>query len=282
MSKVTIWFSIVVIIGFIPNGCQSFLVSNSNTAIPILAPEEHSNGITLNIGFDIPSNLKDETSSRLYINDFVVELKNMKVSEDHATLPEPTRKMKPISRTGPLGLETQSPGRFVSIYGEQLVNFQDGCWEVAWKEGNLHGSLLCAFSLEKQISRNDATLHAGEVYVAFPIFSKQGLDTLRLKKNNYETLFKSHKDKQDNELEVVNNTNNLLKKAIHFRRAVAANEKASMMRTHAYEHIPRNDEDIIAISDDFVIHSKGVVMSKSKESTYSKVVYVGKVCAKQL
>ena len=152
---------------------------------------------------------------------------------------------------------------------------------MTWMVGKPAGSILCAFELAQDVSRNDAVLKAGRLYMSFPVFTKEGLEEMRLRKSRYEVTFKKHTDSQKEELEKVNEAPNLLMKALHFQRAVAANERASIMRTNAYDNIPSNDEDIITIGDGLLLMKKGSVYlqktsdTKKGVSTKVKDVYVG-------
>lgn len=258
-------------------GCKGFLVSKPDVYASPIIPEfisKVNEGILLNVGFDIPRNIKDKTSARLYIKGLSIMLKNMQAKANHSYLPQKTIGA-PITRTGPLKVETHADGHFVSMNGTQNVEFEHGCWEMLWQVGKPAGSVICSFDLARDVSRNDAVLQAGNVYVTFPVFSKEGLSDLRSRKANYEAEIKKHTDLQAKELKNTNESKNLLMKAVHFRRAVAANEKISLMRTNFYDKIPTIDDEIISFGDDLVLCKKGTVWSKGSGAKGAKEIQVG-------
>lgn len=257
--------------------CKGFLVSKPDLYASPIIPDfisKVNEGILLNIGFDIPRNIKDKTSPRLYIKGLSIMLKNMQAKANHSHLPQKTVGA-PITRTGPLNVETQADGHFVSMNGTQNVEFEHGCWEMLWQVGKPAGSIICSFDLAKDVSRNDAVLQAGNVYMTFPVFSREGLSDLRARKANYETEIKKHTDLQAEELKKTSETKNLLMKAVHFRRAVAANEKVSLMRTNFYDKIPTVDDEMISFGDDLVLYKKGTVWSKASGGKAAKEIQVG-------
>ena len=218
--------------------CEGFLGSFKERAHPLLSEfAQAQTGILLNIGLDIPKDLTDKSSSRLYIQDLALELQTSSLLKDNVNLPGASGP-NPTCSTGPLGIKVHEEGTFVSMKGAQTVHFEKACWEMLWLKDRPAGSLVCGFELPEDISRNDAVLHAGRVYINFPIFTIETLQTAQAKKIEYDTSFKKCTDLQDEEMEKMHSTNNPLMKAVHFRNAVGANEKASLMRTSAYENIP--------------------------------------------
>mmetsp|Transcript_7605 Transcript_7605/g.8765 ORF Transcript_7605/g.8765 Transcript_7605/m.8765 type:complete len:298 (+) Transcript_7605:107-1000(+) len=272
-------------------GVSAFLVSNPELQVvtPFLDDfAKAQEGVKLHVDLDIPEHVaakKRASSSRLFINNLTIELKGGLGDDRSKTpLPDKYKGPAPITRTGPLDLETHSHGTFVSVKGTQTVKLEHGCWEMTWIMGRPSGSILCAFELAEDVTRNDAKLHAGRLYMSFPVFTEQGLEEMRLKKSNYELTYKKHSDKQQEELEKVNVTSNLFMKAVHFRRAVAANEKASLMRTNAYDHIPSNNDDLISLGDGLVLFKKGSVFSQrtdAEKGSAAREAYVGDAFVKQ-
>ena len=250
--------------------CEGFIGGVLGKAHPLLSEfAQAQTGILFDVGLDIPKDLKDKMSSRLYIQGLTLELQTAQLLENHVALPGANGPY-PTASTGPLSIETHSEGRFVSMSGTQTVKFDKGCWEMVWLKDRPAGSLVCGFELLEEVSRNDAALSAGGVYVSFPVFTKDTLEEFRAKKDAYESTFKKFTDEQADQLEKMNLTNNPLMKAVHFKNAIGANEKASMMRTNAYDKFPPAEEHIISIGKDLLLCTKGTVHTKSAEQKGKK------------
>jgi|EP00979_Chaetoceros_neogracilis_P003192 hypothetical protein len=232
--------------------------------------EAHS-GILLNIGLDIPKDIKSQmmSQSRLCVQDLTLELQTDQIVNEHVLLPGSNGPI-PTSSTGPLSTKTHAEGRFVSMEGTQYVNFAKGCWEMVWLKDKPAGSIVCGFELAQEVSRNGAVLPAGGVYINFPIFTRETLGIAKEKKVEYDTRFRECKDLQVEELEKMELTSNFIKKAIHFRNACAANEKKSIMKTNIYDNVPTLDEDILCIGDDLLLCKEGTVWTKSLEDRGTK------------
>ena len=121
------------------------------------------------------------------------------------------------------------------------------------------------------------------INVSFPVFTKDTLEEFRAKKDAYESTFKKFTDEQADQLEKMNLTNNPLMKAVHFKNAIGANEKASMMRTNAYDKFPPAEEHIISIGKDLLLCTKGTVHTKSAEQKGKKDhTHVGEASLKKI
>ena len=158
----------------------------------------------------------------------------------------------------------------MSMSGTQTVQFEKGCWEIVWTKDSPAGSLVCGFELSEEVSRNDAVLPAGGVYFSFPLFTSETFAVAKEKKETYTDKFQTLKDVQDEELKKMSLTHNPLKKVLHFRKAVNANEKLSLMRTKAYDHVPTSEEEIMHIGDDLVLCKEGKIFTKSASQMGTK------------
>jgi len=233
--------------------------------------EAHS-GILLNIGLDIPKDMKSKlmTQSRLCIQDLTLELQADQIVTEHVLLPGSNGPV-PTSSTGPLSIKTHSNGKFVSMQGTQYVNFAKGCWEMIWLKNKPAGSIVCGFELTQEASRNGAVLPPGNVYINFPIFTRETLKIFKAKKEKYGIELRKWTDLQAGELEKLEMTENLLKKAMHFRNACAANEKVSTMRrANLYDNVPISDESILCVGDDLLLCKVGTVWTKALEDRGTK------------
>ncbi len=258
--KLSVFFLAISI--FIPYS-EGFLGSFKESAHPMLAEfAQAQTGILLNVGLEIPKDLKDKSSSRLYIQDLSLELQAKHLLGNDVKLPG-AGGPHPTCSTGPLGIKIHQQGKFVSMKGAQTVNFEKPCWEMLWLKDCPAGSIVCGFDLGDDVSRNDAVLHKGMVYVTFAVFTTETLEEARAKKAKYEETFNKYKDTQDAELEMMNSNTNPIMKAVHFRKAVAANEKASLMRTNLHDRIPTTDDEILSIGENLLLHRVGSVFTKT-------------------
>ena len=73
--------------------------------------------------------------------------------------------------------------------------------------------------------RNGANLPAGRLYISFPVWEQEGLAVRQAEKFNAEARAKEYAQERDEELEKYATETNLIKKAMHYRNAVAAVEK---------------------------------------------------------
>ncbi len=268
--------SISIIGCFLPISTQGFLVSKPDVNLPVINPflknfanEHMEGGIKLNIRMDILEDINDVKSSHLYIKDLIVELNNKEPEDENYAklIPPETDKLSNTPsvatvRTGPLGLQSHSKGGFVSSKGYQIAPLEHGCWEMLWLEGKPAGSVVCAFDIAEDISRNDAVLKAGTIYISFPAFTKQGLMSMRTEQDQYKTMLELQIATEREELQKIQMTKNPLKKLMHFRNAVIANDEFMRLRSIGYAAVPMNDEEFMFIGDDLMLHSKGSVWSR--------------------
>jgi len=263
---------LVVIAAFLAtrtHPCEGFLGSYREQVHPLLSDfAEAQKGIQLNINLDIPKD-KDLVTSRLYVRDLALELQSVQLLEDHVGLPGASGP-NPTCSTGPLSIKIHEQGKFVSMEGAQTVPFEKACWEMLWLKDRPAGSIVCGFDLPVDVSRNGATLPAGGVYISFPVFTVETLETAKAKKDKYETSFKKFTDLQQVELEKMQSTQNPFMKLSHFRNAVGANEQKSLIRTNVYENVPTSEDAIIRIGENLLLCMDGYVYAKSAEQKGTK------------
>ncbi len=240
-----------------------------NPFLKDFANEHMQGGVKLNIRMDILEDVNDVKSSHLYIKDLIVELNNKEPEDkNHAKLlpPETDRLSNTPTvttvRTGPLSLQSHTKGSFVSTKGYQTAPLEHGCWEMLWLEGKPAGSVVCAFETAEDISRNDAVLKAGSVYISFPAFTKQGLISMRTEQDQFKNMVELQIATEREELQKINMTKNPFKKLMHFRNAVIANDEFMRLRSLGYTEVPTNDEEFMSIGDDLMLYSKGSVWSR--------------------
>jgi hypothetical protein len=269
--------------------CDAFLGSaiHRGKVHPLLNEfSEAYDKVQFQIGVDIPHdvNSRMESQSRLYIDNICLEFRNLPVlvsGADVVKLPG-CNGPNPASSTGPLATHMHSHGKFISMNGMQEVLFDKGCWEMVWLENKPAGSIVCGFDIAQDVTRNGAKLPSGHVYLSFPVFTRETLDVAQAKKLKHETLFLKYSALQTEELEKMAMTKNVIKKAIHFRNAVGANEKASLMRTNAYKNVPTSEEDIVYIGDDLVLCKNGIVYHEDVSEIKTRYHRIGHASLKNV
>mmetsp|Transcript_22263 Transcript_22263/g.32523 ORF Transcript_22263/g.32523 Transcript_22263/m.32523 type:complete len:162 (+) Transcript_22263:71-556(+) len=135
----------------------AFLVSNPELhgVTPFLDNyAKAQSGRLLHVDLDIPEKFTNggkvsPSASRLYINNLAIQLKGAMPEQDRSITPMPQKSkgLSSLSRTGPLDLETHERGSFVSFQGKQTVPLENGCWEMSWTMGRPAGNIVCAFEL---------------------------------------------------------------------------------------------------------------------------------------
>lgn len=254
---------LVAVLG-IPSA-NGFLFSRQGVhpQLPDLAKSQE--GTTLNIELEIPGAMG--SLSRLCIEGLSLELEHTKPAKDHVPLPGANGDQPQLS-TGPLSVKTLSEGRFISIDGQQHVPMEKGCWEMMWVDGRPTGSIVCGFDIPHEIKRNDAILPPGLMYLNFRIWTQQGLHIARNEKMAYERMLSKIIEEQKEELRIYEETANPVAKAMHFRNAVAANEKLDYARTTKFQTIPLDDKDVMAVGNDLVIYCKGSIWTKKYKTGF--------------
>lgn len=115
-----------------------------------------------------------------------------------------------------------------------------------------------------QVSRNDATLPAGRVYMSFPIWTPELLAEQQLTRDEAEKNAAEYTVEKNEMLRRYAETDNILMKAIHYRNAAAAVEKIDMTCVHFYRHIP-DSNNVVRIHDGLLMSTKGSCYSIAKD-----------------
>ena len=213
-------------------------------------------GTLLNIRLDVGR--KEE--SRMNINGLVIELHEDSVTGKYPPLPG-ANGPNPRLSTGAKSLVVKEDAYFVDTFGKQLFPLLNGCWEMVWRDGAKAGSIVCGFDVPKEARRNEASLPAGRLYMSFPVWTKEGLAEAQAYKRQVEEMARKHEQDKIDELAKVGETSNILMKALHYRNAVAANEKYGLSGISQVAQIPP-DTDTMAIQDDLLLTTKGTVWMK--------------------
>lgn len=202
----------------------------------------------------------------LAIDGFQFQLCNvpMVAKEDDATsIPLPGADgPRPHLSSGIHHMNVIEDGSFINMEGVQNVQFRNGVWEMIWRDGSTAGLIICGFSLDKDARRNDAMLEKGQVYITWPVWSKDGLDKQQARKAEAAIKYEEYETERNNELEKMSSTPNILRKALHFRNAANAAEKMDWTDLHTMSDVP-SAEDVLEIGEGLQMVRTGTVWSKT-------------------
>lgn len=210
---------------------------------------------------------RDADASRLAIGDILLELQGRdelgKKTSKRVPLPGANGPNPELS-SGPRSLGIISDGSFVGLEGKQFVDLggDRSRWEMVWRENAPAGALICAFDVPEEIRRNEASLPKGNMYITFPVWTKSGLKQGRDYKIEVEKRAAEYEEEKQREIEKIKSTNNLLLKAVHYRKAYAAADKYYTSGISRMNEIP-NDDDIINIGNDLLLCKSGTVWTKT-------------------
>jgi hypothetical protein len=142
------------------------------------------------------------------------------------------------------------------------IPFDNGAWEMIWRRDAPAGALIMGFDAG-EIRRNKVSLPVGRVYVTFPVWTSKSLQDLRDRKAVAEKKAIEAMDRQQEELRKMQETGNLIAKALHFRNACKANEDFDYSGYRGYESM-NLDRDMIPLKGDLHLCSLGTVWTKKE------------------
>jgi len=149
-----------------------------------------------------------------------------------------------------------------SIRGQQTVELHDGVWEMIWRDNSSAGLIICGFTLDKDAVRNDAKLERGIIYMSWPVWSNDELQNQQKRKAKAEKKYDKFQLERDTQLEKMNDTRNILQKALHFRNAAAATEQMDYTGLHYMVDIPSKD-DVVEVGNGLQMVKSGTIWKKA-------------------
>jgi len=162
--------------------------------------------------------------NRLGIDNMLLKLHgHEKAGPHHVNLPGANGPNPQLS-SGPKSLVVVNQGKYVDLTGVKSVKLENPAWEMIWRNNANAGALICAFHLAEEVKRNDAALPKGRFYLTFPIWTTASLQDLRERKAIAEEKAVEAMARHENEVRMMQETNNPLMKALHFRNACKAHE----------------------------------------------------------
>ncbi|KAL7536935.1 hypothetical protein ACHAXR_011496 [Thalassiosira sp. AJA248-18] len=197
------------------------------------------------------------------IDGFQFQLCNEPIAKDDSAVPLPgANGPRPHLSSGAHQMRFIKDGSFINMEGLQTVPFRDGVWEMIWRDESPAGLIICGFHLDEDARRNDALLEKGQVFLTWPVWSKDGLEKHQARKAEAESRYKEYETERDTELEKMSNAPNILQKALHFRAAAAAMEKMDFTGLHGMLDVPSAD-DVLEIGEGLQMVKTGTVWTKT-------------------
>jgi hypothetical protein len=203
---------------------------------------------------------KDDDSTHLAIRDVVFDLFKDPPTHEHVSMPGKNGPHPKVS-SGIRRLDIIEGGHFISLAGTNHIQALKSCWEVNWAKDNPAGALICGFELEKEYTRNAATLPKGRIYLSFPIWNQEGLDYARKEKTTVMKKAEEALKEKNEEMSKFQDTNNILMKALHYRNAYAAAEAYWNQPVKRMKMVP-DEGEVIFLQDDLLLTTKGLIWSK--------------------
>ena len=213
------------------------------------------------------------TGNRLGIDNLLLRIHGKEsASPKHASLPGANGPNPQLS-SGPKSLVVANQGSYVDLTGTQHIKLEDGAWEMVWRNNARAGALICAFNLAEEIKRNDAGIPSGRLHLTFPLWTQESLEDLRTRKAKAEEIAIEALERHENEVRMMQETNNPLMKALHFRNACKAHEDLDYSGYRSYQKMPL-ERDMIHLSGGLHLCTLGTVWTK-KEGWFQDHVLLG-------
>eukprot|EP00581_Thalassiosira_minuscula_P009424 CAMPEP_0183707702 /NCGR_PEP_ID=MMETSP0737-20130205/4209_1 /TAXON_ID=385413 /ORGANISM="Thalassiosira miniscula, Strain CCMP1093" /LENGTH=283 /DNA_ID=CAMNT_0025935429 /DNA_START=57 /DNA_END=908 /DNA_ORIENTATION=- len=243
--------------GFLPSWMPGVALTS---APPELARYTRGQSDTL---LDVRLSIGLTTDKQFVIDGFQFQLCNETLSTDDSPISLPgAHGPRPRLSSGAHSVTAIKDGSFINMEGLQTVEFRDGAWEMIWRDDSPAGLVIVGFTLDKAARRNDLVLDAGQVYLTWPVWSEDGLAEQQARRARAERNYKEFESVRDEELEKMNNTTNILQKALHFRAAAAAVEKMDFTDFHTLSDVPL-EEDVVEIGEGLRVVKTGTAWLKT-------------------
>lgn len=224
-------------------------------------------GSLFNIRLDIGV---DDDSPHFHATGLLLELERSAVDPNkvhrHPRLPGAHGPHSELS-SGCFPVRVVKHGTYIDMNGQQPVILENGVWEMNWREGAPAGSIVCGFGVPHKHSRNNASLGPGNLYITFPVFTKEGLREAQAEKQKIMDRAQALLDESEEHYQKMNDTTNPLMKALHFRNAYAIKERHMLTMDNEQQRLVKmipQDKDVVRIADNLYVTNKGTVWSKEK------------------
>lgn len=265
------------------------LVNSQKNGKPSLSKyAKAQDGIILSILLDIPESILDSRASRLVVDGLRLQLQTLssEAEENRAKsgiprLASNTKTLPTINifdaikassgrieedtnpfTSGPHNLDVLSDGSFVSIKGQETVEFSKPFWEIAWEEDSLTGEFMCGLHLQEEARRNDAVLNAGEIYFTFPCWTQESLIEFQDRSDKYNKALDTYYRDSFEELQKMEKTKNPITKLVSFVRSVDRLDEIKKKKREFFSTVPTVQTAgsmLLAVGDNLLFSTKGRV-----------------------
>jgi hypothetical protein len=223
---------------------------------------------------DIQLDVADHASKqRMAVQNIVLQLNNKDDDKAIKQLPMPGFNGPHPSTSGGVGsIGIVEPGHFIDLTGRVKLQWASlASWELTWRQEAPAGTLICGLELACDAVRNKAKIPKGRIYMSFPVWNRDKLSEYQAYKVDWEAASKVHLRERDEQLLKMQQTNNILAKALHYRNAFAAVEQYSLQPHETMSKVPSNSE-VITIADDILLSNKGTLWTKSEGNGFLSAV----------
>lgn len=252
----SLYFRPMGVLGFLPSWMPGVVLSSA----PEL--ETYARGQTDTL-LDVRLSIGLTANHLFVIDGFQFQLCDEPLaSGEHVVLLPGAHGPRPHLSSGAHEVRTLEDGSYVNMEGAQNVEFRDGAWEMIWRDDSPAGLVICGFSLDGDARRNDLFLEKGQVYLTWPVWSKNALVDRWDRKAKAEAEYEEFQAERDRELEKMGSAPNILQKALHFRNAAAATEKMDYTGLHNLMDVPLA-EDVLEIGEGLQVVRTGTVWKKN-------------------
>lgn len=232
------------------------LINKANPSVNEYAQAQDS--ALLKIRLDIDS----EAVGRFGINDLMLSLHGDQVADyPHPNLPGANGPNAHLS-SGAKKLSVLREAKNVDITGSYTVPFENGAFEMIWRRNANAGAFIMGFEAG-EIKRSDAKIPLGRVYITFPVWTSETLEHLRSRKAVAEKTAMEAMDRQKEEYAKMQQTSNLITKAMHFRNCCKAAEELDYSGYRSYAAM-NLDVDTVPLEGDLHLCSLGTVWTKKE------------------
>lgn len=178
----------------------------------------------------------------------------------------------PFLSSGVRHLKSVQDGEFVTLSGAKSVQTPKACWELVWKKDAPAGSLIVGFETPEAYGRNGVTLPEGEIYMNFPVWSKEGLDHARQQKSSANQRAKDCLEERDENMRKMLETQNPLMKILHYRNAFSAVESYKLQPLKEYDQTVPDESETAELQNGILINKKGFVWTRSSELSQQELL----------
>ena len=204
----------------------------------------------------------DKDSGFLAVQDMIVQLGGRYSENEEERVELPGNKgINSRYSSGGCRLDVVSKGTYVNMKGLQHISCDMGCWEMCWARGRPAGTLCMAFHLPQTYTRNQAVLPSGDMYLTFPVWTKEGLKYGQKAKQEVLDEIELYNQKWNEELDKYEMTENPIMRAIHERNAHIYATKCDDLYDYSLDTIPE-DSQCSKLQEDLLLSNRGSIWKK--------------------